>query len=229
MPPRSSSIRSYSLASSEGNPSTVSKADDAEAPKAKARYSGPVGNGERNAEFRDSRYNWTGKYHETIDTATKKIVFGGYFVLQDDHIDDILALGPKVCEKLTNIIFHYGNVNYSDASRSAGPKFTDAALDALGADTDWVPNLKKLILPQGENSKFMKSMQELTKEREDVTVTLIKRDEEKKWGDWELTTSKKNYKFGRKQTNLRKPKMANGSSKNPNHKSWFWYGGEGYW
>ena len=44
----------------------------------------------------------------------------------------------------------------------------------------------------------MKSMRELSKQREKLVVTLLERWEEKKWGDWDIHTRPMHYLKGRK-------------------------------
>ncbi|RSL50012.1 hypothetical protein CEP54_012163 [Fusarium duplospermum] len=80
-----------------------------------------------------------------------------------------------------------------------GNGITGTSLDALRENPEWAPKLKKLILTKDDQNKsFMKAMRALGKERQAMTITVISRDEEKKWGDWELDITKQDYKKGRK-------------------------------
>ncbi|KAJ4210814.1 hypothetical protein NW759_013116 [Fusarium solani] len=82
---------------------------------------------------------------------------------------------------------------------SRGNNITGTSLDALRESPEWAPKLKTLILGEkDDNKEFMKAMRALGKERQAMTITLVSRHEEKKWGDWELVTTKQNYKKGRK-------------------------------
>ncbi|KAJ3458760.1 hypothetical protein MRS44_012869 [Fusarium solani] len=82
---------------------------------------------------------------------------------------------------------------------SRGNDITGVSLDALRENPEWAPKLKRLILGEkDDNEEFMKAMRALGKERQAMTITLVSRHEEKKWGDWELVTTKQNYKKGRK-------------------------------
>ena len=45
----------------------------------------------------------------------------------------------------------------------------------------------------------MKAMQDLTRERQGLTVELVTRHSVKKWGDWELEEYSNSYKNGRIQ------------------------------
>ncbi|WAO93580.1 Hypothetical protein NCS54_01113100 [Fusarium falciforme] len=82
---------------------------------------------------------------------------------------------------------------------SLGNDITGTSLDALRENPEWAPKLKTLILREKDDKKeFMRAMRALGKEIRAMTVTLVSRHEEKKWGDWELVTTKQNYKKGRK-------------------------------
>lgn len=171
-----------------------------------------------------------------------------------DHINDILALGSPICDKMVQFIFKYVDVGYgaqnnaesltneavvrlgqscpnlkkvqlqatshvtddgllsfsencpnlisvelTGASRGSWDGLSGRALDQLREHPEWVPKLKKLILGEEEDNKpFMKAMRSLTKERPGLTVTLLQRDEAKKWGDWVLEETKTAYKKGRR-------------------------------
>ncbi|KAJ4182385.1 hypothetical protein NW755_010433 [Fusarium falciforme] len=82
---------------------------------------------------------------------------------------------------------------------SLGNDITGTSPDALRENPEWAPKLKTLILGEKDDKKeFMKAMRALGKEIRAMTVTLVSRHEEKKWGDWELVTTKQSYKKGRK-------------------------------
>lgn len=82
---------------------------------------------------------------------------------------------------------------------SHGNDITGTSLDALRENPEWAPKLKALMLGENDDKKdFMKAMRALGKERQAMTITLIGRQEEKRYGDWELVTTKQNYKKGRK-------------------------------
>jgi hypothetical protein len=170
-----------------------------------------------------------------------------------DHINDILALGSPICEKIVEFIFKYEDVGYgaqnnaesltneavvrlgklcpnlkkvqlqatsrvtddgllsffencpnlisvelTGTSRGSWDGLSGRALEQLRERPEWVPKLNMLILGEEEDNKpFMKAMRCLTKERPRLTVTLLQRDEVKKWGDWELEETKMTYKKGR--------------------------------
>ena len=108
--------------------------------------------------------------------------------------DDGLLGFFKNCPKLTSI-------ELTGTSRGGGNFLSGKALEELRENPEWVPKLKKLIVGEREdNTRFMKVMRTLTKEREGLTVSLLQRDEVKKWGDWELEETKTDYKKGRKQS-----------------------------
>ncbi|KAJ4015266.1 hypothetical protein NW766_005599 [Fusarium irregulare] len=78
-------------------------------------------------------------------------------------------------------------------------KITAKALDEFCAHPEWVPGLKQILVTNDEkNKEFMKSMRELSKQREKLVVTLLDRNEHKKWGDWEINTMTSHYQKGRK-------------------------------
>lgn len=78
-------------------------------------------------------------------------------------------------------------------------KITAKAFDELCAHPEWAPGLKQIIIANDEHNKdFMKSMRALGKQREKLVITLLYRSEEKKWGDWEITTSPQHFIKGRR-------------------------------
>ncbi|KAF6528649.1 hypothetical protein BFJ70_g16283 [Fusarium oxysporum] len=97
--------------------------------------------GVKDAHFRSSDRDWDGKYEQVIGTSTRNIVFGSEFLLTDDHIDDILALGSPVCEKIVQFIFEYEDVGYG--ARNNAESLTNEAVVRLGKSC---PNLKKVQL-----------------------------------------------------------------------------------
>ncbi|KAH6973736.1 hypothetical protein BKA56DRAFT_592420 [Ilyonectria sp. MPI-CAGE-AT-0026] len=209
--------------------------------------------GMEEARFDSSERDWYGKYESVIGTSTRNIVFGHSFVLTDDHIDDILALGRSICKNITHFIFIYSDVSCraqnnaqsltSDAvvrlakacpslkkvklqatsrvtddglrgllekcpnlisvevtgvSGSGGNRISGMLLDELREKPEWAPKLRNLILGEREDNKvFMKAMRALTKERTELIVTLLQRDEVNKCGDWDLEEKKAHYKNGR--------------------------------
>ncbi|KAJ4175737.1 hypothetical protein NW759_017268 [Fusarium solani] len=93
--------------------------------------------GVKDARFRSSNHDWDGKYDQVIGTSTRSIAFGSEFVLTDDHIDDILALGSPICEKIVHFIFEYKDVGYG--ARNNAESLTNEAVARLGESC---PNLK---------------------------------------------------------------------------------------
>lgn len=103
--------------------------------------------------------------------------------------DALLALFEN-CPALTHLEL---------TSLSGGNGITGTSLDALRENPEWAPRLKKLIVGENEDNKdFMKAMRALGKAREAMTITLLRRQEYKKWGDWELDVYATDYKKGRK-------------------------------
>ncbi|KAG5801027.1 hypothetical protein H9Q74_014468 [Fusarium xylarioides] len=93
------------------------------------------------------------------------------------------------------------HLEITPASRSSrdAAKITAKAFDEFCAHPEWVPGLKQIVITDDEpNKEFMKSMRVLSKQREKLVVTLLDRSEQKKWGDWELTTMSKHHMKGRK-------------------------------
>lgn len=68
--------------------------------------------GAAHALFRSSERDWASKYEKEIGTATRRITFGSEFVLTDDHIDDIIALGSPICKKIWYFTFAFEDVSY---------------------------------------------------------------------------------------------------------------------
>ena len=118
-----------------------------------------VSKGVRDAQLHDDRHNWNGKYHEVIGTKTRKITFGCSSFLTEYaihscvlllltdmtrssyHIDDLLAMGPKVCGNLTDFIFKYEDVSYG-AHNSASILSDEGVVRLAKA----CPKLKKVQL-----------------------------------------------------------------------------------
>ena len=77
-----------------------------------------------------------------------------------------------------------------------------AALDSLRANPDWAFNLKKLIIPKNDNRVFMKSMRDLSMERDDLKIQLVDVDlgrlSWKEGGDSYLRRKFTHYVDGRK-------------------------------
>lgn len=73
-------------------------------------------------------------------------------------------------------------------------KISGKALDEFCAHPEWVPGLKQILITNDEkNKEFIKSMRELSKQREKLVVTLLDRGNHKKWGDWEINTRTSHY------------------------------------
>ncbi|KAG6988204.1 hypothetical protein FocnCong_v003525 [Fusarium oxysporum f. sp. conglutinans] len=78
-------------------------------------------------------------------------------------------------------------------------KLSPKALEELCAHPEWAPGLKQLVITTDEeNKEFMKAMRALGKQREELVITLLSRSEEKKWGDWQISTISNHYMKGRK-------------------------------
>ncbi|KAF5021028.1 hypothetical protein F66182_6959 [Fusarium sp. NRRL 66182] len=97
--------------------------------------------GLKDAHFQSSRRDWDGKYEEVIGTSTRSIIFGSEFVLTDNHINDILALGNPICAKIVQFIFQYQDVSYT--AHNSAMSLTNEAVVRLGQSC---PNLKKVQL-----------------------------------------------------------------------------------
>ncbi|KAK9794492.1 putative F-box domain-containing protein [Seiridium cardinale] len=101
----------------------------------------PVGRGTPHAEFCNEKLNWDGKYWKVIGTTTKVISFGSGLKLTDEHIAQLVALGPSVCRNLTQFLFTYSDVDYDAHNDATG--VTDAGLSALAKAC---PRLSKIQL-----------------------------------------------------------------------------------
>ncbi|KAH7124723.1 hypothetical protein EDB81DRAFT_699151 [Dactylonectria macrodidyma] len=97
--------------------------------------------GVKDARFESSDHDWDGKYEQVIGTSTRNIVFGTRFVLTDDHIDDILALGSSVYQKITHFVFIYEDVSYG--ARNNAQSLTSEAVVRLAKAC---PNLRRVQL-----------------------------------------------------------------------------------
>ncbi|KAM0229435.1 hypothetical protein ACHAPO_009978 [Fusarium lateritium] len=84
--------------------------------------------------------------------------------------------------------------------RGYGPRVTKEALEEFCKHPEWCPGLKQLVVHRSDddNKDWMKAMRELGKQRDKLVITLLSRSEQKKWGDWELTTNPQHYVKGRK-------------------------------
>ncbi|RFN46295.1 hypothetical protein FIE12Z_9449 [Fusarium flagelliforme] len=73
--------------------------------------------------------------------------------------------------------------------------------DEFRQHPEWAPDLRSLAVKDNESDKvFMKSMREMSKLRPSLIVSLVSRSQEKKWGDWELTSTTKDFGNGRKMS-----------------------------
>ncbi|KAI4252690.1 MAG: hypothetical protein L6R42_007869, partial [Xanthoria sp. 1 TBL-2021] len=107
--------------------------------------------------------------------------------------EEALTAFSRYCANLTSLEI--------TKSRGTSSKFSGAALEALQLEPDRLPQLKKLILtkPSERNTRFMKAMRSLTRDRTELTIQLVNMYEYKKWGDWELEKMSYTYKKGRIQ------------------------------
>ncbi|KAF5685228.1 hypothetical protein FCIRC_3531 [Fusarium circinatum] len=202
----------------KSNSAAVAPAPGTDAPK--KRLLKPVVKGVKDARFNSSVTDWDGKYHNLIGTSTRMIYFGYAFngardltneavirlakglpnlrtvsLPSADRVGDagFLALISN-CPDLRLLELTPGNRSSRDAV-----KITAKAFDGFCEHPEWAPGLKQIVISDDESNKeFMKSMRVLRKQREKLVVTLLDRSEQKKWGDWELTTMSKHYMKGRK-------------------------------
>ncbi|KAI9695592.1 MAG: hypothetical protein M1820_008517 [Bogoriella megaspora] len=108
----------------------------------KKNPSRPVVQGVKDARFDSSKRDWDEKYYQLIGTSTRKIFFGIEFKLTDNHINDILSLGNRVCEKLWAFIFEYVDVDHD--SNNDAMSLTDEAVVRLARAC---PNLRTVRIP----------------------------------------------------------------------------------
>ncbi|PSN67697.1 hypothetical protein BS50DRAFT_675750 [Corynespora cassiicola Philippines] len=115
-------------------------------PAPKKRKLKPTTTGEKITDFPSTK-DWEDTFHILIGTSTRKIKLGTGFVLKDDHIDDlIICRGLKICEKIWEFHFKFGDVDYN-ATNSAR-NLTDAAVCRLAQAC---PNLKEIVLQDAAN------------------------------------------------------------------------------
>ncbi|QLI68895.1 uncharacterized protein G6M90_00g063520 [Metarhizium brunneum] len=171
---------------------------------------------------------WEKSWQTKLGHRTKKLGFGSSFVLTDRHFEQLISIGTGICRNLTHFEFQYTDVSYGAhnaneltpgttvrlarmypcqlAFQLSGPsanKITQASFDALLAHPNWAPKLKTLCIPPpGPDVKrekaWFKSLCAVSKERQMLTIQVTRISEEKKWGDWELTTSATEYRKGKK-------------------------------
>lgn len=94
-------------------------------------------------------------------------------------------------------------ITYLELSGPASSKITQASFDALLAHPNWAPKLKTLCIPPPgpyvkREKAWLKALCAVSKERQMLTIQVTDISEEKKWGDWELTTSATEYRKGKK-------------------------------
>lgn len=75
------------------------------------------------------------------------------------------------------------------------------ALKIILQHPEWAPKLQKLRIEEQDKKSWMKEMRELFKARPRLKIELVRVNEEKKWGDWELYILSQVYQKGR-QLNL---------------------------
>lgn len=95
------------------------------------------------------------------------------------------------------------NITYLELSSRVSGNITQASFDALLAHPNWAPKLKTLCIPRSglygkEEKAWLKALCAVSKERQMLTIQVTNISEEKKWGDWELTTSATEYRKGKK-------------------------------
>ncbi|KAK7417761.1 hypothetical protein QQX98_004417 [Neonectria punicea] len=95
--------------------------------------------GVKDAQFVSNKHDWDDDhYKRMIGTSTASTVFGTAFMLTDDHIDDIIALGSPVCKGLTQFISKHPDVSYGSPPGGAQLLTTDAVVRLAKA----CPNLR---------------------------------------------------------------------------------------
>ncbi|KAG5954983.1 hypothetical protein E4U57_003817 [Claviceps arundinis] len=92
------------------------------------KTSTPINQGLKEAIFQNNS-KWETNHRDWIGSKTKMVTFESGFVLKDEHIDELITAGPKVCGNLTHFTFHFRDVCY-DAKNSA-EDVTDEALIRL--------------------------------------------------------------------------------------------------
>ncbi|KAG6090815.1 hypothetical protein E4U30_007917 [Claviceps sp. LM220 group G6] len=92
------------------------------------KTSTPINQGLKEAIFQNNS-KWETNYRDWIGSKTKMVTFESGFVLKDEHIDELISAGSKVCGNLTHFTFHFRDVCY-DAKNSA-EEVTDEALIRL--------------------------------------------------------------------------------------------------
>ena len=107
--------------------------------------------------------------------------------------DDALHALCEYCPNLISVEISAGNWSNRGVS--------EAALEELRKNLDMAPNLKTLALTDAIKSrnKYLKAVRALTREREGLTVTLVRKYQVKKDGDWEFDGYRSDYKEGREK------------------------------
>ncbi|KAH8747996.1 hypothetical protein F5883DRAFT_583281 [Diaporthe sp. PMI_573] len=77
-----------------------------------------------------------------LSSRTRKISFGSEFVLTIKHIEDLLAMGPSICEKLWEFEFIYDDVTYG--AHNSATDLTNAAIKLIAQSC---PSLRRVKLP----------------------------------------------------------------------------------
>lgn len=75
------------------------------------------------------------------------------------------------------------------------------ALKIILQHPEWAPKLQKLRIEEQDKKSWMKEMRGLFKARPRLKIELVRVNEGKKWGDWELYILSQVYQKGR-QLNL---------------------------
>ncbi|KAH0594561.1 hypothetical protein MHUMG1_07912 [Metarhizium humberi] len=157
---------------------------------------------------------WEKSWQTKLGHRTKKLSFGSSFVLTDIQMSAMARTmrmnspPAPLCDWRTDamLIAFLSNcpkITYLELSGPASSKITQASFDALLAHPNWAPKLKTLSIPPPgpyvkREKAWLKALCAVSKERQMLTIQVTSISEQKKWGDWELTTSATEYRKGKK-------------------------------
>ncbi|KAH6681052.1 P-loop containing nucleoside triphosphate hydrolase protein [Plectosphaerella plurivora] len=191
----------------------------------------PVIKGEKEANFRDDRTDWDGKYYMIIGTSTSAIPASSPIrsstrsppsTQRSARASPASPLTTATSATKHTTAPEESPTPASSASHNPAPithfllpnvghGVTDAALIAL---TQHCPKLAEVYLTGAklhlhniaENKEAMKPLREASKARPDLIIYMVSKSEEKHYGDWEMVTHTDVYFKGRKCPDGKLPK-----------------------
>ncbi|CAG9988091.1 unnamed protein product [Clonostachys byssicola] len=172
---------------------------------------GAQNEGEKEAYFRGNR-EWETHHRNWLGKKTKMVRFGSEFVLQDEHINELISLGPHICRNLTHFEFGYSDVNYG--AKNSAEELTDEAVIRL---VELCPKLRRMQLQgtSGLKDITLEAIFEYCPNISYVEITTASRGGFNGLNGSALDTLREHPDWGTKLKTLRLPKPDSCSGRDP--------------